>query len=120
MLSLIQPMLCDSSDKPFDSPEWLFEPKLDGVRCLAYVDNGQVRLMSRRGVDNTSEHSWLVEPLRGLDCSSAILDGELVALDPQGRPNFQLFQNRMTNHAPLYYYSFDLLWLNGQNTCGMT
>ncbi len=124
----ITPMLATATSAPFDSPEWAFEPKWDGVRTLAFVDGAVVRLQSRNLRDVTAQY-----PEVELSCAHAltgayraILDGEIVAVDPEGRPSFQLLQSRMHANAaavarlrkqgpPLFYYVFDLLWVDGED-----
>ncbi len=96
---------------PFDDPLWIYELKSDGFRSLAYVENGACRLVSRKG--NVFK-SWpdLCEDIAGLDCESAILDGEIVCLDEQGKPDFNsLFFRR---REPVFY-AFDLLWHDGHD-----
>lgn len=115
-LPTYEPMLPQSIDLPFDDDQWLFEPKLDGMRLLAYVEPGQpVRLISRRGVDSADQHPWLGEALAQLGGGAMILDGELTALDPEGRPSFRLLQNRLSNGTQLVFYVFDVLHLDGND-----
>ncbi|HEX8966281.1 MAG TPA: DNA polymerase ligase N-terminal domain-containing protein, partial [Chloroflexota bacterium] len=81
---MLSPMLPSVAERPFSNPNWLFEPKLDGFRVIATVDNRQVRLTSRRGLDCSNEYPWLVEALRLQPYADAIFDGEVVALDEHG------------------------------------
>lgn len=107
-------MLATLVDGPFDNPEWIFETKWDGYRTLAYIDTG-VMLYSRN--ENSFNHLFplIVQELRQIDVQ-AILDGEIVILDEEGRSDFQLMQNyQNTQHGALYYYVFDLLYLNGED-----
>jgi bifunctional non-homologous end joining protein LigD len=124
----IIPMLATPTSTPFDSPEWAFEPKWDGVRTIAFVDGAVVRLQSRNLRDVTAHY-----PEVELSCGHAltgayraILDGEIVAVDAEGRPSFQLLQPRMHANAaavsrlrrqgpPIFYYVFDLLWVDGED-----
>jgi bifunctional non-homologous end joining protein LigD len=107
-------MLPSVAERPFSNPTWVFEPKLDGYRVIALIDGPTVRLSSRRGLDCSKEYSWLVEALRQQPFNQAILDGEIVALDEQGRPSFQLLQNRNGEPRPcLLFYAFDLLYRDG-------
>ena len=69
------------ADAPFDSPDWLFEPKLDGIRALAFIADGAVTLRSRRGLDVSAQYPALAKAIAAQPLSSAILDGEIVALD---------------------------------------
>lgn len=116
----LSPMLPSLADHPFSNPNWLFEPKLDGYRVLASVEGGEVRLNSRRGLDCSSEYPWLVEALRRQPFRDVIFDGEIVALDEQGRPSFQLLQNRWGEPRPtLLYYAFDVLYRDGYDLRGV-
>jgi bifunctional non-homologous end joining protein LigD len=113
-------MLPTIADKPFSNPGWLFEPKLDGYRVIATVDGGEVRLASRRGLDCSAEYPWLVEALKRQPYPDAIFDGEIVALDEEGRSSFQLLQNRMSEPRPfLLFYAFDLLYRDGYDLRGV-
>ena len=116
---LVTPMLPSVAERPFSHPNWLFEPKLDGYRVIATVEDGQVRLSSRRGLDCSSEFPWLVDALRRQPYRDAIFDGEIVALDDQGRPSFQALQNRASEPKPfMLYYAFDLLYRAGYDLRG--
>jgi bifunctional non-homologous end joining protein LigD len=112
-------MLAESRDRPFRGAEWLFELKLDGYRALAARDGG-AQLLSRNGNDLSPCFPEIVQALRALPFDRLVLDGELVALDEQGRPNFQRLQQRAQlrrgldiRHAsvecPVTYFAFDLL-----------
>jgi bifunctional non-homologous end joining protein LigD len=117
----LSPMLPTLTERAFSNPNWLFEPKLDGYRVIATVEDGAVRLSSRRGLDCTNEYPWLVEALRRQPYRDVIFDGEIVALDPQGRPSFQLLQNRNSEPRPsLLYYAFDVLYRDGYDLRGVS
>ena len=114
--------LAKLQDKPFSDPNWLFEIKWDGVRTVAFIEGGKTRLVSRTGRDVTAEYTEFQQLPRHIRANTAILDGEIVALDENGRSNFQKLQNRIgvTNPSPklldvipLTYYFFDLLYCNG-------
>src|SRR5476651_1410349 len=103
-----------------------FEFKWDGIRALAYVDGGRVRLMSRSGEDVTPRYPEIHAMGRALGSSEVILDGEVVALDEKGRPSFEEIQQRMglTSESevrrkmklvPVTYMIFDLLWQDGHS-----
>ncbi|MDE3112412.1 MAG: DNA ligase D [Chloroflexota bacterium] len=123
----ISPMLAISSEEPFDSDDFTFEPKWDGVRTLAFVDGGVVRLQTRNLLDCTAQYPeahGIAEALTG--AYQAIVDGEIVAPDDRGVPSFQRLQSRMhvqdeakirtlRRSAPVYYEVFDLLWADGQD-----
>jgi ATP-dependent DNA ligase len=101
---------------PFDHPDWIFEPKLDGFRALAYVENGAARLVSRKG--NTFKSfpaltAAVAATLPGLD---AVLDGEVVHLGPDGAPRFY---DLMRRRSPQHFYVVDLLWLDGRDLRGL-
>jgi len=111
---MLSPMLPSVAERPFSNPNWLFEPKLDGYRVIATLEQGEVRLASRRGLDCSAEYPWLVDALRQQPYPDAIFDGEVVALDDAGHPSFQLLQNRAGEPRPhLVYYVFDLLYRDG-------
>jgi bifunctional non-homologous end joining protein LigD len=118
-----QPMLASLAEGPFSSPEWYFEPKLDGYRILAGVRGGEVKLSSRNGVDVTRRYAALVPSLSRQPASEVLLDGEIIALDEQGRPCFGCMQNYLKTSslaaaAPLIYYVFDILYLDGYDLRG--
>jgi bifunctional non-homologous end joining protein LigD len=116
----LAPMLPSVAERPFSNPDWLFEPKLDGYRVIATVEDGEVRLASRRGLDCSSEFPWLVDALGRQPYRDAVFDGEIVALDDQGRPSFQVLQNRNSEPKPfMLYYAFDLLYRDGHDLRGV-
>jgi len=93
-------MLATSIDRPFSDPQWVFEIKWDGVRTLARISGGRLKLISRNGLDVTSQYPELA-PLPGaISAREAILDGEIVALDGGGHSNFARLQQRMHVRAP--------------------
>jgi bifunctional non-homologous end joining protein LigD len=118
-LPILEPMLPQRATAPFDDSGWRFEPKLDGMRLLAYLEPGRpIRLLSRRGLSHTDEFPWLAQALGNLRCQQAIVDGEVVALDPgTGRPSFPHLQNRRDGRGVLEFYAFDVLWLDGHSLC---
>jgi bifunctional non-homologous end joining protein LigD len=120
----IHPMLATSVDEPFDGPDWLFEIKWDGYRAVAFFENGKLRLVSRNQNELTQRYPELKDLPKFVHAKTAILDGEVVALDEQGRASFSLMQQRTgfrpggrrgaTNaDVPVLYYAFDLLYLDG-------
>jgi bifunctional non-homologous end joining protein LigD len=124
MPSVIHPMLATLVDKPFDDDEWLFEIKWDGYRAVAFIEDGKVRLVSRNQNDLTGEYPELRGLADDVRARTAILDGEIVALDDQGRSSFSLMQQRSgfrepgrraarNASIPILYYAFDLLYLDG-------
>ncbi|HET8569591.1 MAG TPA: DNA ligase D [Candidatus Limnocylindria bacterium] len=123
----IEPMLATAADEPFDSPAFSYEPKWDGVRTIAFVDGGVVRLQTRNLLDCTAQYPeahGVAEALTG--AYQAILDGEIVALDERGVPSFQRLQPRMhvqdpsavaklRRTIPVRYSLFDVLWVDGED-----
>jgi len=117
----IKPTLATLVEAPFDRVNWLFEIKWDGVRAIAYLRRAgaerQVTLRSRGGHVINEQFPEAIEALYNLDLPDAVLDGEVVALDPQGRSSFPLLQQRpnlkTAARPPLAYYVFDLLYLGG-------
>lgn len=96
---------------------WLHELKLDGYRIGCRVDGGEVTLLSRRGNDWTAQFSQVAAAARRLPVETALLDGEVCVVLPDGRTRFQALQNARTgtNRAPLTYFVFDLLHLDGED-----
>ena len=126
----IHPMLATLVEEPFDDPQWIYEVKWDGYRAVAFIAGGKATLVSRNQNDLTGEFAEIAAALGELRVDNAVIDGEVVALDDEGRPSFSLMQQRtgMTspgkrgpkNRAlPIVYYTFDLLYLNGYNLMGI-
>ena len=124
MPTSIQTMLATSIEQPFDDPEWLFEIKWDGYRAVAFIEKGQVGLVSRNQNELTAQYPDLHDLPKFVQGKTAILDGEIVALDEHGRSSFSLMQQRTgfrergRRVAPkpevqVLYYAFDLLYLDG-------
>src|SRR5439155_6384219 len=115
----IRPMLATLVDEPFDRAGWIFEPKWDGYRAIAEVSDDGVRLYSRNHKTFEQRFAPVVEALRDLG-HEAVLDGEVVVVDPAGRAHFQLLQNyQKTGEGQLVYYVFDLLFLDGKDLRGL-
>jgi bifunctional non-homologous end joining protein LigD len=110
MLLQVEPINPVQQREPFDSPEWVFETKFDGFRGIAYVEGGECRLVSRKGHAYKRFQSLRKAIAAELRVKSAILDGEIVCLDGQGRSQFY---DLMFRRGQPYFYAFDLLWLNG-------
>lgn len=124
MPAAIHPMLAESIAEPFDGTDWLFEIKWDGYRAVAFIENGKVRLVSRNQNDLTGRYPELKDMAGLVKAKTAILDGEVVALDDQGKAWFSLMQQRTgfrpggrraagNADVPVLYYAFDLLYLDG-------
>jgi bifunctional non-homologous end joining protein LigD len=107
----IKPMLCTRIYEPFNNEAWVYELKLDGYRIVAQVKQGEVILRTRELQDYTYRYPPVVAVLQSLG-HNVILDGEVVALDKNQKPDFSLIQN-YKGQAPLIYYVFDLLWIDG-------
>ena len=114
---VIQPMQATLVDLPFDDADWLFEVKFDGFRALAFVQDGAVRLVSRNQNDLTVEFPELKNLAQHVRAKKAVIDGEICALDAEGRPSFSLMQQRSEGRrgtrVPIVFYAFDLLYADG-------
>jgi bifunctional non-homologous end joining protein LigD len=122
----IVPMMARTAELPADDSRWGFEIKWDGVRAIAYCTPGEVRLESRNLKEITDSYPELGRIDRALGSHRAVLDGEIVAFDSDGRPSFGRLQQRMhvasreqarrlSKHTPVTYMVFDLLWLDGHS-----
>jgi bifunctional non-homologous end joining protein LigD len=123
---MLQPMLATGGYKPFDGKDWWFEPKLDGVRTLLYLNGEEVRLISRTGRDQTATYPELHRTYRRINATNAVLDGEIVTTDERGVTSFELLQQRMNlaspseierirKKIPVEMVVFDLLWIDGED-----
>ena len=126
----LEPMLAEGGWETFDDPGWWFEPKLDGIRCLAELSTGETVLRTRTGRDATASYPELHMVHEMVDQVNALVDGEIVALDDAGRPSFEALQGRMnlrgeraiaraSKTTPVSFVAFDLLWLDGRDTTGL-
>jgi bifunctional non-homologous end joining protein LigD len=121
MPAFIEPMTATLTDGPFSNPDWLFELKWDGYRVQAHVDGGRVSVYTRRGLDAAEYFPELAGPPTWISARRAIVDGEVVALDADGKPDFGLLQARRGNglrraeSSTLAYAVFDLLYLDGRS-----
>jgi ATP-dependent DNA ligase len=111
-LRFVPPMECKAVDAIPDSAGWQYELKLDGYRTIAIKQSGEVELFSRNGNSFNKKFPAIAEILRALRPKRFIVDGEIVALDEQGRHSFELLQRFGTTRAPLRFYVFDLLHIN--------
>ena len=117
----VSPMLATLSDRAFTDPDWLFEIKWDGYRIEAVVRDGAVRLWTRNGNEGETYFGDFLSPPSWIDADTAIVDGEVVAIGPDGLPDFSLLQQRGGRRtrggtdAPLVYQAFDLLYLDGRS-----
>ena len=124
----LSPMLAQAGEKAFSDPAWLHEPKLDGYRVLAFIEDGKVELRSRKGLDLTPLFPSVVAGLSNQAVSTMVLDGEIVAFE-DGKPSFNALQNRAQlrsareiataeREAPCVFFCFDLLHFAGVNLRG--
>lgn len=114
-----QPMLAELADGPFRRPGWLFEIKWDGFRAIGEVRRDRVRLYSRNQVDFLETFPPVVEDLKKIGFE-AVFDGEIVAVDAEGKSQIRLLRNYRTNgEGRLVYYVFDLLRLEGRDLTGL-
>jgi bifunctional non-homologous end joining protein LigD len=115
-------MQASSVKEPFDSPDWVFESKLDGYRAIAVIDStGKARIWSRNHLTLETKFPTVRKAVDQLNLRSTILDGEIVALDQEGIPRFQLLQQwQKRPTAPVLFYLFDLLWSDGRDITGRT
>jgi bifunctional non-homologous end joining protein LigD len=120
----VEPMLATLASKPFDSPDWLFELKMDGIRALVVKDGDKFEMRTRNDRPLTERFPTLAAALKEVPGDAFVLDGEIVALDPEGHSHFELIQPRIhlsrardiaeaDERIPVYFYGFDLLYLNG-------
>lgn len=124
---LVRPMLCQTGDLPADDAGWAYEFKWDGVRAMVYVEGGRVRIVSRNDREVTVAYPELRALGEALGSRPAVLDGEIVALDDQGRPSFGVLQQRihiseaararrLAERVPATFMAFDVVHLDGHPT----
>lgn len=107
----IKPMLAESIDKPFNDKNWIFEIKWDGYRAIAQIYKNNINLHSRNLKSFKNDYPEIVESLKKIT-DDVILDGEIVVLDKNGKPSFQLLQNyQKTGEGTLVFFVFDILYL---------
>ncbi len=120
----LAPMLAELGEAPFNNTNWMWEPKLDGYRVIAFVGEDGVELRSRRGLELAGSFPRLAAELGKQAARGMILDGEIVAFDASGKPSFNALQNRVQlktereiaaadQNAPAVFYCFDLLHFAG-------
>src|SRR5258706_10730679 len=122
--AFIPPMLATLVAAPFDDPDWLFEVKWDGFRVEAVVDDGHVRLWTRGEQDAARYFGAFLEPATWIAAGRAVVDGEVIALDDRGEPDFALLQDRIRGRSrtpgpaasagSFVFEAFDLLHLDGR------
>jgi bifunctional non-homologous end joining protein LigD len=122
----VQPMLATLVEKSFNNKDWFFELKMDGVRALVVKNGSKLDMWTRNAKDLTRRFPTLARAFSELPVDTVILDGEIVALDEKGHSHFNLIQPRIhlsrardialaDEQIPVYFYAFDVLYLNGYN-----
>ena len=116
----LQPQLATLASQAPDGPEWLHEIKYDGYRLLARIEDGEVRLITRGGLDWTAKFPALAHRLGELPLDSAVIDGELVHLEPEGTTSFSGLQDAISSGktGTLNFFAFDLLYRDGWDLTG--
>jgi len=115
----ITPMLAKEIDKPFDDKKWIYEIKWDGYRAIADVNRKDIKLYSRNGNTFINAYPIVVAELKKLNIQ-AILDGEVVVIDENGKSNFQFLQQYLNGmQYPIEYRVFDVLSIKGKSTCSL-
>ena len=109
------PQLATLEHKVPSGDSWLFEIKFDGYRMQAAVAGDQVRLYTRNGHDWTQQFGYVAPALAQLTKGTALIDGELCAMDENGKPDFTLLKNSLDGSTPVVFYAFDLLELDGED-----
>lgn len=108
-------MLARQTDKPFDDDNWIFEIKWNGLRAISIIKDGRVTLYSRNGQNLNEAYPSLISPLKNLN-HDAVIDGEIVVTDKNGKSDFDKFQQYQIGiNDNFNYYAFDLLALNGRD-----
>jgi bifunctional non-homologous end joining protein LigD len=112
--TVVKPMLATLIKQPFTDEDYVFEVKWDGYRIIALSNGGKVKLQSRGGEDYTRKYPSIAKAVKELnvDC---ILDGEVVYINRDGKPDFDALQRVNGQKASIVYYAFDMLWLEGEN-----
>jgi DNA ligase D-like protein (predicted ligase) len=113
----VDPMLLLSTDKLPTGERWAYEIKLDGYRAVGFKTEGKVHLRSRNDNDFNARYPSIAKALVSLP-NETVVDGEVVALDAEGKPSFNTLQNLGSSGAPLFYFIFDLLVLSGRDVMG--
>jgi bifunctional non-homologous end joining protein LigD len=115
MTRVVRPMMAMAASVLPIGPVWSYEVKWDGYRTLAVKDGDRVTLLSRNLKHLTTRYPSIARAVGRLAVQSATLDGEIVAVDEDGRPSFQALQHRITSRLTIAYYVFDVLALNGRD-----
>ena len=110
----VEPMKAVLTDERFSDPDWVFERKLDGIRCIAIKADKQVRLLSRNHLSLNSRFPEVVEALERDPATRVVLDGEIVAF-AGAQTSFEALQQRGERDVAVFFYVFDLLYADGRN-----
>src|SRR4029077_19428967 len=118
----IEPMKAKLVETPPATGDWIYELKFDGIRLIAVKRDKKVSLLSRNQNDLSGRFPEIVEAIENLPARECVIDGEVVALDQEGRSSFQLLQAREMEgrKSPIYFYAFDLLQLDGKSLIGLS
>ena len=109
-----QAMKAVLTDERFSDPDWIYERKLDGVRCIAIRDGDRVRLLSRNDLSMNDRYPEVVEALEAQECRRFAIDGEVVAFD-HGQTSFSRLARRGRERVAVFLYAFDITWLEGED-----
>ena len=117
----IEPMKAKLVEKPPATDDLIYELKFDGIRLIAVNSDRKVSLLSRNQNDLSARFPEIVEAIKNLPARECVIDGEVVALDNEGRSSFQLLQAREMEgrKSPIYFYAFDLLQVDGKSLIGL-
>src|SRR5438552_14404545 len=117
----VEPMKAKLVEKPPATGDWIYELKFDGIRLIAVKTDKKVSLLSRNQNELTGRFPEIVEAIKDLPARECVIDGEVVALDEEGRSSFQLLQSLELEErkSPLRFYVFDLLQLDGKSLLGL-
>jgi bifunctional non-homologous end joining protein LigD len=110
----VKPMLCTLIKEPFNDERYIYEVKWDGYRIIARKNNNVIKLDSRGGQDYTKKYPAVVKALKAFE-HDLIFDGEVVYINKEGKPDFDALQTVNGQKAPITYYVFDILWLDGKD-----
>jgi bifunctional non-homologous end joining protein LigD len=114
----VKPMLCTLTKEVVPDDDYLYEVKWDGYRIISYIDQGKVRMDSRSALDYTKKYPPVAKALKELGYD-AVLDGEVVVFNEEGKPDFDALQKFNGHDTPINYCVFDILWLDGYHLMGL-
>lgn len=114
----VKPMLCTLTKEVVADADYLYEVKWDGYRIISYIEDKKVRMDSRSALDYTKKYPPVAKALKDLG-HDAVMDGEVVVFNEEGKPDFDALQTFNGHDTPINYCVFDLLWLDGYNLMGL-